>query len=139
MFTRISKVKSLSAKTVSFSSNLQIGDTAYIDGAAKALAVQKKSDSFSEPEPDFSDYEVFTRPFYIPRISEPIATTFSNPNPFIRVGNVDIIGISSSAIVGVGNVGHIRMESRIKHIRQIPRKNDEAETGDNTSDGTETV
>lgn len=138
MFNRISKVKSLSTKTLSFASNLQIGDCSYIDGTALALAVQKKSDSFSEPEPDFSDYEIFTRPFYIPRLTEPIVSHFSNPNPFIRVGNIDIIGVSSSAIVGVGNIGHIRMESRIKHIRQIPKKNEDG-TNDNTSDETETV
>lgn len=137
MFTRISKVKSLSAKTLTFASNMQIGDCSYIDGSARALAVQKKSESFTEPETEFSDYEFFTRPFYIPRLTEPIMSHFSNPNPFIHVGNIDIIGISSSSIVGVGNVGHIRMESRVKHIRQVPKKNEDG-SEDNTSDETET-
>ena len=125
MFSRTSKVKSLSAKTLLFSSTLQIGDCSYIDGNSFALAVQKKSDTFDSVDVHFEDYDIFKKPFYIPRLNEPVISRFSNPNPFIRVGNIDVIGLSSSAVVGVGNVGHIRMESRVKHIREIPKKTKE--------------
>ncbi|CAH0224776.1 putative spore germination protein GerPE [Peribacillus sp. Bi96] len=122
MFSRISKVKSLLSDTVSFSSTLQIGDTSYIDGISLALAVQKKSETFHSVDIQFDDYDIFKKPFYIPRLNEPVLTSFSNPNPFIRVGNINIIGISSSSVVGVGNVGHARMESRVKHIREVPKR-----------------
>ncbi|AOH53872.1 spore germination protein GerPE [Peribacillus muralis] len=122
MFSRISKVKSILSDTVSFCSTMQIGDTSYIDGNALALAVQKKSETFGSIDIQFKDYNVFKRPIYLPRLYEPVYSSFSNPNPFIRVGNINIIGISSSSVVGVGNVGHIRMESRVKHIRQVPKK-----------------
>jgi spore germination protein PE len=122
MFSRISKVKSILSDTVSFSSTLQIGDTSYIDGYSQALAVQKRSETFQSVDIHFEDYEIFERPFYIPRLTEPVISSFSNPNPFIRVGNINIIGISSSSIVGVGNVGHARMESRVKHIREVPKE-----------------
>jgi len=125
MFSRISKVKSLLSDTVSFSSTLQIGDTSYIDGNALALAIQKKSETFHSVDIHFEDYNIFKKPFYIPRLYEPVISRFSNPNPFIRVGNINIIGISSSSVVGVGNVGHARMESRVKHIREVPKEIEE--------------
>ncbi|MCK1984357.1 MULTISPECIES: spore germination protein GerPE [Peribacillus] len=121
MFSRISKVKSLLSDTTSFSSTLQIGDTSYIDGNSQALAVQKRSETFQSVDIHFEDYEIFKRPLYIPRLNEPVISNFSNPNPFIRVGNINIIGISASSVVGVGNVGHARMESRVKHIREVPK------------------
>lgn len=125
MFSRISKVKSLVSDTTSFSSTLQIGDTSYIDGNSQALAVQKRSETFQSVDIYFEDYEIFKRPLYIPRLNEPVISSFSNPNPFIRVGHINIIGISASSVVGVGNVGHARMESRVKHIREVPKKPEE--------------
>ena len=133
MFSRISKVKSLLSDTVSFSSTLQIGDTSYIDGNALALAIQKKSETFHSVDIHFEDYNIFKKPFYIPRLYEPVISRFSNPNPFIRVGNINIIGISSSSVVGVGNVGHARMESRVKHIREVPKKPEETPIEDSTN------
>ncbi|KWW16904.1 MULTISPECIES: spore germination protein GerPE [Peribacillus] len=133
MFSRISKVKSILSDTVSFCSTMQIGDTSYIDGNALALAVQKKSETFGSVDIQFKDYDIFKRPIYIPRLYEPVYSTFANSNPFIRVGHINIIGISSSSVVGVGNVGHIRMESRVKHIRQVPKKVEETSVEDSTN------
>ncbi|GAB6258299.1 MULTISPECIES: spore germination protein GerPE [Peribacillus] len=133
MFSRISKVKSIVSDTVSFSSALQIGDTSYIDGHSLALAIQKKSETFHSVDIHFEDYDIFKKPLYIPRLNEPVITSFSNPNPFIRVGNINIIGISSSSVVGVGNVGHARMESRVKHIREVPKKPEETPIEDSTN------
>lgn len=134
MFSKMSKVKSLSLKTLAFSSTMQIGDCSYIDGLALVLATQRKSDTFSGKEGNFNDFTIFNNPFIIPRVNEPIQCCFSNPNPFIRVGNVEVIGVSSSAVVGVGNVGHIRMQSRTKHIRQIIREPEEPPTGETTNE-----
>ncbi|MDM5213803.1 spore germination protein GerPE [Peribacillus sp. NJ4] len=133
MFSRISKVKSILSDTVSFSSTLQIGDTSYIDGNSLALAIQKKSETFNSFDIHFEDYDIFKKPFYIPRLTEPVISRFSNPNPFIRVGNINIIGISASSVVGVGNVGHARMESRVKHIREVPKEIEETPIGDSTN------
>ncbi|MBT2669533.1 spore germination protein GerPE [Streptomyces sp. ISL-14] len=133
MFSRISKVKSLSSKSLIFSSTMQIGDCSYIDGNSFALAIQKKSETFHSVDVHFEDYDIFKKPFYIPRLNEPVISSFSNPNPFIRVGNINIIGISSSSVVGAGNVGHARMESRVKHIREVPKKNEETPIDDSTN------
>jgi spore germination protein PE len=133
MFSRISKVKSIVSDTTSFSSTLQIGDTSYIDGNSQALAVQKRSETFHSVDIHFEDYEIFKRPFYIPRLNEPVISSFSNPNPFIQVGNINIIGISASSVVGVGNVCHARMESRVKHIREVPKENEETPIEDSTN------
>ncbi|RRN72574.1 spore germination protein GerPE [Peribacillus simplex] len=132
MFSRISKVKSFTAQTLLFSSTIQIGDCSYIDGNSSALAIQKKSETFDSVDVHFEDYDIFKKPIYIPRSNEPVISRFSNPNPFIRVGSVDIIGISASAVAGVGNVGHIRMDSRVKHIREISKKTEGTPIEDST-------
>jgi len=33
----------------------------------------------------------------------------------------------------VGNVGHARMESRVKHIREVPKKTEETPIEDSTN------
>ena len=128
MFKRISKVKTLSSKTVAFSSNLQIGDCSYIDGTTLALAVQRKVANFLGNEGRYEDYHVFTDPLTVPIVNEPVRCCFSNPNPFICVDNIDFIGISTSSVVQIGNVGHVRMQSRVKHIRQITTDGPSEET-----------
>ncbi len=119
MFQRVSKVKSLSVKSVIFSGSIQIGDSAYIDGMSSAIAVQRRSDRIYEYENQFSDYPIFSRPIIPPIINEPLQLQFENPCPFIKVGNIRILGISTAAITSIGNIGHVRMNSRVKHIRQL--------------------
>lgn len=119
MLQRVSKVKSLTIKSILYSASIQIGDSTYIDGTSSAIAVQRKSDVIYEYENQFSDYKIFAQPTILPIINEPLQTQFENPCPFIEVGNIRIIGISTAAIASIGNIGHIRMSSRIKHIRQL--------------------
>lgn len=119
MFQRVSKVKSLSVKSVIFSGSIQIGDSAYIDGTSFAIAVQRRSNKIYEYENQFSDYPIFTKPIILPAINEPLQLQFKNPCPFIEVGNIHILGVSTAAITSIGNIGHVRMNSRVKHIRQL--------------------
>lgn len=119
MFQRISKVKSFTTQTVLFGAVIQIGDSSYIDGTSYALAIQRRSDIIYDYEPQFTDYQVFAHPTVFPIIDEPIQIRFENPCPFIDVGHIDLIGASTASVASVGQVGHIRMKSRIKHIRQL--------------------
>lgn len=119
MFSRISKVENLSTKTLFFSSTLQIGDTSYIDGNSEAFAVQRQGEFFLGKEGDELPYPIFYSPSFFLPIDETVTTNFINKNPFIEVGNVKFIGISSASVIAVGNVGHARMRSRVKHIRQL--------------------
>ena len=119
MFQRISKVKSLTTTHIIFSSTLQIGDCSFIDGTSYAMAVHRNSELLLERENQFSDYPIFSLPTTFPILNEPIQIHFENPCPFIEVGHIRIIGMTISGITGIGNVGHIRMQSRLKNIRDL--------------------
>lgn len=119
MFQRISRVKSFTHKSLVNGATIQIGDTSYIDGTSYAIAIQRRSYFIYDYEPQFTDYKVFGYPTVFPIIDEPLQIRFENPCTFIDIGNINIIGASTSAVASVGQVGHIRMKSRIKHIRQL--------------------
>jgi spore germination protein PE len=119
MFQRISKVKSLTTQSLLFSASIQIGDCSFIDGISSAIAVQRRSNIIYEYENQFSDYKIFAQPTILPIIDEQLQTRFENQCPFIEVGNIRIIGFSTASVASIGNVGHIRMNSRIQHIRQL--------------------
>ncbi|MFJ8257354.1 spore germination protein GerPE [Peribacillus asahii] len=121
MFQRISKSRSLEATSIVFSSTLQIGDCSYIDGTVHALAVQRRSEVLHERDDDFSDYKIFFQPFVFPIITEHLQMRFDNLCPFIETGNIRINAVSTGSVVGIGNVGHIRMTSKIHHTRQLDR------------------
>ena len=89
MFQRISKVKSLTIKSIIFSATIQIGDCSFIDGMSSAIAVQRRSNIIYEYENQFSDYKIlFTQPTILPIIDERLQTRFENQCPFIEVGNI---------------------------------------------------
>lgn len=122
MLSRIAKVNSLSLKVLSFSSLLQIGDCKYAEASSKAFALQRYKAVFDGEEADGIDHPIFHLPsVYLP-ITEPIQTTFNHRNPFIKVNRINIIGATLSSIIGIGNINHSSMESRILHIRQVPYK-----------------
>ncbi|MDQ0217573.1 spore germination protein GerPE [Peribacillus cavernae] len=119
MFSRISRVKSFSSQTLSFSSTLQIGDCTYIDGHSETFAVQREAELFWGNEADVLPYPIFYSPSVFLPVAEDVKTTFINNHPFIETGNVNIVGISASSVIAVGNIRHARMRSRVKHIRQL--------------------
>lgn len=122
MLSRIAKVNSLSLKVLSFSALLQIGDCSYADASSKAFALQRYKSVFDGEEANCVDYPIFHLPsVYLP-ITEPVQTTFKQSKPFIKVNQINIVGATLSSIIGIGNIKHASMESRIMHIRQVPYK-----------------
>jgi len=119
MLQRTSYVDKINVKIVSFSSILQIGDSCIINSFNRALAVQRETEIFYGNEGSFSAHSVFYEPIPLPEIYEPFISKTHNPKPLIKVPTIDIIGISSSSILHVGNSRHISMEARVKHIRQL--------------------
>lgn len=122
MFQRISKVKSVTTQSILFSSVLQIGDCSFIDGTSNVLAIHRNSELPLDREDQFSDYKIFAQPITLPILNEPLHIHFENPCPFIKVDHIRIVGMSVSAFAGIGNVGHIRMQSRVKNIRRLLRE-----------------
>lgn len=125
MLQRTSIVDVINIETVSFASTVQLGDSHIINGFSRALAVQREAEVFFGNEGNFSTYPVFSEPIPSLPITESFSFSTQNSTPLIKVKNISIIGMSSSAILHVGNSENISMESRVKHIRQLLPKAEE--------------
>jgi spore germination protein PE len=125
MLQRSSVVDFINIETVSFSSVVQLGDSRVINGFSRALAVQRETEIFFAKEGEFSSYPVFSERIPLPPITEPINFSTRSTKPLIKVNQVAIIGLSSSAVLHVGNSESVSMEARVKHIRQLLPKNEE--------------
>jgi len=133
MLQRTACVDAIHVKVVSFASTVQLGDSCIINSLSRALAIQREMEQFYGNEGNLSAYGVFTEPIPFQPITEPFTYSRQNLNPLIKVNKIDIIGISSSSLLHVGNSRHVSMEARVKHIRQllpIPRKQAETENKD---------
>ncbi|PLT33828.1 spore germination protein GerPE [Bacillus sp. V5-8f] len=119
MFSRISKVDSVSIKSLDLSSTIQIGDCSYIHSIANVFAVQRQIPTYLGNEADVLPYEIYSYPDFFLPITEQVTTTYVNKQPFINVGEIDIKGIAASSVVMLGNTGDTLMHARIKHIRQL--------------------
>jgi spore germination protein PE len=123
MFQRTASVKNIELNSLAIASVFQIGDSNLIQGFSRAIAVQREAEIFFGNEGNFADFPIFSEPIPLPPISEEINMSRKNINPFIKVGNIDILGVSSSSIVHLGNTNHVSLETRVKHIRQLlPKK-----------------
>lgn len=119
MLARTSCVDAINIDIVSFSSILQLGDSCIVNGLSRALAVQREAEQFYGNEGNNSAYRVYYEPIPLVPITEDITFIKHNLNPLIKVHNIDLIAISSSSLLHVGNTQHVSMEVRIKHIRQL--------------------
>ncbi|MGX6442294.1 spore germination protein GerPE [Neobacillus sp. K501] len=125
MLQRTSVVDVLKITSASFSSTIQLGDSKIINGASRALAVQREADVFYGNEGNFSAYSVFTEPIPFQPITEQLKMSVQNLKPLIKVNNISILAMSSAAILQVGNSEMVSLEARVKHIRQLFHKEDE--------------
>ncbi|MBX9971914.1 spore germination protein GerPE [Cytobacillus firmus] len=123
MLQRTSSVDKINIDTISFSSVFEIGDSCSIQGFSRALAVQREAEFFDAREGNFSAYPIFSEPIPLMPINKEIVIQTAQLNPIIKVQNIDIIGVSSSSVIHIGNSRDISMESRVKHIRQVYPKN----------------
>lgn len=129
MLKRTSAVDALTVDSLQYSSVIELGDSTYIQGGNRALAVQREREIFFGSEGDFSKYAVFSEPIPLPIITERvIMETYHWPGANIKVGNIRILGVSSSSIVHVGNSNSVQMESRVKHIRHLEQDNGNGES-----------
>ncbi|WHY02055.1 spore germination protein GerPE [Neobacillus sp. DY30] len=125
MFQRSSVVKTVKVNSASFSSIIQLGDSRVINGFSRALAVQREADVFFAKEGNFLNYRTFSEPIPLLPITERVSLLTHNCLPLIKVNNISILAMSSSAILHVGNSENVSLEARVKHIRQLFRAEDE--------------
>ncbi|MCQ6274359.1 spore germination protein GerPE [Bacillus sp. V3B] len=119
MLKRTAKVDALKVKSAGISSVIQIGDSNVVNAFTRAIAVQRQKELFYSHEADFHLFDLFSKSLPLPSIDEAITTQTTSLNPIIKVGMIDVIGISSSAILHIGNSEHVQTEARVLHIRQL--------------------
>ncbi|WP_342772314.1 spore germination protein GerPE [Bacillus yapensis] len=120
---RTSSVDRINVTSVTTASTLEIGDSSQIQAFSRALAVQREHEIFYDHEMDFSQFDTFNEPLTLDPIIDEIAFETIALKPIIKVKHIEIIGISTSSLLHIGNSRNISMESRIKHIRHL-RDND---------------
>jgi spore germination protein PE len=119
MLQRTSKVNSIEVDSAGIGSVIQIGDSTCINSFSRALAVQRQHEIFFSNEADFRKFPIFSRTFPFTPFTETIRIATKHENPIIKVGRIDILGVSTSSLLHIGNSEQISMESRIKHIRHL--------------------
>lgn len=118
MYKRVSVVKNVDVTDVTSSSVFQIGDSSHIHSRSRALAVQREVELFFGREGNFDAFPIFTMDIPRPILRKPTITRH-NLSPFIKVDNVNIIGVAASSVFQIGSTKTIDNETRIKHIRQL--------------------
>lgn len=98
---------------------MEIGDSSFIQGVSRAIAVQREAEIFFGNEGDFKSYPIFTESIPLPPLNEHITMHTTQLNPVIKVRNIDVIGVSASSLLHIGSSKHISMESRVEHIRHL--------------------
>lgn len=83
------------------------------------MAIHRNSELPLERENQFSDYPIFSKPIPFLPLDEPLSIHIENPCPFIKVDDIDINAMTLSSLAVIGNVGHIRMDARVKNIRNL--------------------
>ncbi|MFS0634596.1 spore germination protein GerPE [Mesobacillus foraminis] len=119
MLQRTASINHIKIDSLGISSVFQIGDSHRIQALSRALAVQREAEIFFDNEGNFASYPIFSEPIPLIPVTENVKISQQNINPFLKVGNIDILGVSSSSVVHLGNTCHVSMEARIKHIRQL--------------------
>ncbi|MGD7045239.1 spore germination protein GerPE [Jeotgalibacillus proteolyticus] len=111
-----SQINKLDITTASSNSILQIGDSCSIDSKAQVIAVQRQEEQFYGDEAPFSMFAIFMRPAASPL---PIPFHYLKQSSSNTVDLFTLRGISNSSVLHIGDSKHIRMVSRVKHIRQL--------------------
>lgn len=116
---RTSAVDEVILNSLVDSSVLQTGDTEKIQCFSAALAIQRERTDFGKFDIPLNKYDIFSQPVVVPMCPPVKVKETFNANSFIRVGKIDILGVSSSALLHIGSVNEMTLQSRVKHIRQF--------------------
>ncbi|WP_203364167.1 spore germination protein GerPE [Bacillus sp. REN10] len=116
---RLSIVDHLLVNTVFFSSILEIGDTNQSQAYSTVYAVQEPSKDFlnTTQQPSI----VLPPPTVICQKKQQNTSTI-HAYPFIHIGHVHLIGVSTSAVVLIGSANEATGYCRIQHVRKLKVK-----------------
>lgn len=124
---RTSQVGFINVISVANASIVQVGDRGSTHARLSALAVQRKEDHWTAGEAYFESHDIFSRPWPILRVpafeaGQVLQARTCHVSPRISVGCVNVIAISSSSSLHIGNSRSVIGEARVKHIRQFPQE-----------------
>lgn len=120
MLPRTSEVNHIHVRSVLFSSIVNVGDTDNFSAFSQALAIQKYEPTYDNTLKflvDFPKYQVFRLPRPTPVLPSEVQMESFNDPAYIRVNSIDIFGVSTAAMLHIGGIQRIDLESRVKHIR----------------------
>ncbi|TBL73060.1 spore germination protein GerPE [Paenibacillus thalictri] len=102
----------------------QVGDNTEIRSRARVFAVQRTIPVYwgSEGDASLEQFDTFKIPIPQPYIRESLQVEREYLDPYIRVGKVDIISVSSAAVFQIGSNRFMDLEARVKHQRQIQKQ-----------------
>ncbi|MBP1992389.1 spore germination protein GerPE [Paenibacillus eucommiae] len=118
---RLSIVGNIIINGISESSLLHIGDNSVIQPRSRVFAVQREVATFNEKEGNFDLYPIFSREIPQPPFLDSVSMSIDNLGSCIQVGQVRILGISTAALMQVGNTRVIDADNRTKNIRQFAK------------------
>lgn len=123
-----SNVRCIAIEAVGYASIVQLGDCDTVLPSSSALAIQRQRAVFFGHEGSFDQFPIFNRP--IPRlrsVTEEELRFSDSRQGSIVVDIVDILSLSSAAVLQVGSNRRIEAANRVKHIRQLQKRPSEAE------------
>ncbi|WP_347835493.1 spore germination protein GerPE [Gracilibacillus sp. JCM 18860] len=114
---RVTKVKAIKVINSSYSSVFNIGDIHTLQPKTDVLAVQREGGISSDKGFELEKYPPIFQT-ELPFLEKtPMTQAHSHHCSSIHVPNIRVNGISSSAILQLGQVNQTFSRSRIKHIR----------------------
>lgn len=116
---RLSIVDNVYINGLSSSSIMHVGDNINTALKTRVFAVQREVPFYYGNEGSFKAYPFYQRPFPIPQSPEPFTMSVDNLGSFIRVQNIRILGVSSSAVLQIGCNRITSAETHVKNIRQF--------------------
>lgn len=119
MSLRTSIVGAVRVISVQLSSIVQAGDSVALAPRSQVLAVQREIPSYEGREGNLDQFRVFRQNIPEPLLDEAWSFQVRNECPDIRVGRIDIYGMSVSATLQIGSNKSVDTENRTKHIRQL--------------------
>ncbi|WP_060680560.1 spore germination protein GerPE [Virgibacillus halodenitrificans] len=120
MKKRTTVIDLINVTSISNSAIFNIGDTQQTNQKFRGIAIQEES-AYSTPpkEEDFADYPIFQLEANFMMNEVSVNKEHSHHAPTIRVGQISVIGVSSSSIMQAGNLNSINAEARLKHFRKL--------------------
>lgn len=116
---RLSIVGNVYIHDIGSSSVMHVVDNINTALKTRVFAVQREVPFYYGNEGSFKAYPFYQRPFPIPQPPEPFTMCVDNLGSFIRVQNIRILGVSSSALLQIGCNRITSAETHVKNIRQF--------------------